>query len=70
LLDAAQKKHRRLSAIELLKLLREREPFDFNGVITRDDSWSQYHYTPQEMFAASREQAAPYVRTQLGFKKL
>jgi DNA-binding MarR family transcriptional regulator len=41
LLDSAQKKYRQLSAIELLKLLCKREPFDFNGVTTGDEFWFQ-----------------------------
>jgi hypothetical protein len=51
----AQKKRRLSSAIELLKQLREREPFDFNGITTGDESWFQYHYGPQEMFTPSRD---------------
>jgi hypothetical protein len=52
-LHATQKKHRRLSAIEKLKLLREREPFDSNSITTGDESWFQYHYESREIFAPS-----------------
>jgi hypothetical protein len=38
LLDAAHNKNRWLPAIELLKLLRERELFDFNDIPTTDES--------------------------------
>jgi hypothetical protein len=51
----AQKKCRLSSAIKLLKQLRERESFDFNCITTGDESWFQYHYGPQEMFAPSRD---------------
>jgi hypothetical protein len=61
-----RKRHHRLPAIELLKLLHEPELFDCNGNTTGDESWLQYHYHPQEMFVPSREQVAPDVRTKRG----
>jgi hypothetical protein len=64
-LDAAQDKHCQLSGFELLTLLCEREPFDVNGVVTEDDSLFQSHNEPREMFAPSRKQVTPYVRTEL-----
>jgi hypothetical protein len=59
LLDAAQKKLCRSSTIELLKLVRE--PFDFNGIATGDESWLQYHYELPEMSISLREHVAPDV---------
>jgi hypothetical protein len=37
--DAAQKRHHRLSTIELIKRVRQRERWDFNGITTEDESW-------------------------------
>jgi hypothetical protein len=61
---------RRSSVVELLKVFPEREPFEFNGIRTRDESCFQYHYQSQEMFAPSQEQVAPCVRTKLGIHKV
>jgi hypothetical protein len=68
-LNATQKKHRRSSEIEMLKLLREREPFDSNGITTENESWFQYHCESREIFGPSREQTVPFIRTQFGFQK-
>jgi hypothetical protein len=70
LLDPAQNNHRRASALELLELLRRREAYDFDGIATGDESWFHCHYEPLEMFAASRDIVAPFLRTQLGVQKV
>jgi hypothetical protein len=70
LLDEAQKNHRRASAIELLKLLRGREAYDFDAIATGDESLFHYHSEPRKMFAAPREKVTPFVRTQLGVQKV
>jgi hypothetical protein len=59
--DMAQNKHCQLSGFNLLKLLREREPFDFNGVTTEDESSFQRHNEPREIFTPWREQVDLYV---------
>jgi hypothetical protein len=68
--NATQKKHCRSSAIEMLKLLRDREPFDSNGITTENESWFQYHHESREIFGPSREQTVPFIQTQFGFQKL
>jgi hypothetical protein len=69
-LGAAHNKHPRLSTIELFNLSGERQSFDFNGFTIKDESWFLYHYESQEMFAPSREQVAPHVRTKLGVQEV
>jgi hypothetical protein len=69
LLEEAQKKCPRASAIELLELLPGGEASDFDGTTTGDESWFDHHYELREMFAASREKVAPFVRTHLGVQK-
>jgi SET domain-containing protein len=52
--DAAQRKHRRLSAGEPLKLSRECELFDFNNITTRDAFWFRHHCEPRKVFESSQ----------------
>jgi hypothetical protein len=66
MLDDAQKNHGRASGIELVELLPGRKVYNFDWIATDDESWFHYRYELREMFAASREKATPFVRTQLG----
>jgi hypothetical protein len=70
LLDDAQKRRQRASAIKLLESLRGWGAYDFDGIATGDGSWFRYHYELCQVFAGSREKVASFVQTQQRVQKV
>jgi histone-lysine N-methyltransferase SETMAR len=70
LLSAAQKKDRVDQCKLLLGLLREQSAHNFNTIATGDESWFRYAYPARTMYAGSRSEVTPFVRSGISASKV